>query len=117
MNNKLIVGNDQERLTALYRQLAEQNGFRSIWDMYEVRNFNEIPYTGVTTVVHNSYWPNGDLHVKDVPEIAVPIEGSGTWMDIWRAAEKAIQQSGDASHIYIEILRRDGDRLVIWCGS
>lgn len=82
-----------ERQSKHYDEISEKHGFKSIWSVHEVTDLN-APFAGAAThVAYENHW--GD-------EVApVPINGN-TWVDLWRAAETAIKQSGDTHHVFIE---------------
>ncbi len=46
----------------------------------------------------------------------MPVEGD-RWIDLWRAADAAIVQSGDEHHVFVELFRPQGNRLVLSTGS
>jgi hypothetical protein len=86
----------------LYSAVAEENGFESIWSIYEVEDFS-APHgfpEGVSVVV-------GKTSVK--------VEGS-TLLDLWKATDIAIE-SGDPYHPFIEGFERKGDKVYPILGS
>lgn len=71
----------------------ELGGMKSIWSMYEIKDLRaRHPWADGTIVTYQGW---GDVEVK------VRIDGP-LWTDVWRAADKAIRQSGDNHHIFIE---------------
>jgi len=83
-----------ERRSAHYDKVAEDNGFNTIWSVDEVDDlYMPHPFEGVTHVRYSEHWGNSD--------VTVPIKGN-TWVDLWRSAETAINESGDNHHIFIE---------------
>lgn len=83
----------ENRRSAHYDAVSEANEFKTIWSIYEVDDLN-APFAGAATkLVYKDHWGK--------KEVVVPINGN-TWVDLWRAAETAIMQSGDAHHVFIE---------------
>jgi hypothetical protein len=77
-----------------FDEVSEELGMKTIWSMHEVVNLHA-----------NHPWPDHTIlsyeGMGDVGEVKVRIEGP-TWADLWVAADKAILQSGDGHHIFIE---------------
>lgn len=94
---------------AHYRAVGDEFDAQTAWSIYEVEDLHaKHPYTGALTVTHQSHW--GD----NIPEIT--IQGD-TWADLFIASDKAIKQSGDMHHCYIEGFNHTGDTLVLMTGS
>jgi len=78
--------------------VREVNGFRAIWSLYDETDEGSFdqphPYVGATHVVHAQHWGTVD-------NVEVPI-GGDTWLDLYRAANEAIERSNDHHHIFIE---------------
>jgi hypothetical protein len=87
-----------ERQFDYFRQVQEANKFRAMWSLYDETDwgsFDELhPYTNATHVAYTNHWGTAS-------DIAVPI-GGATWLDLYRAADEAIERSNDTHHIYIE---------------
>jgi hypothetical protein len=82
-----------ERKSAHYDKISEEHGFKSIWSVHEVDDLN-APFAGAAThLIYTDHWGK--------EPVEVPINGN-TWVDLWRAAETAIKQSGDTHHVFIE---------------
>ena len=82
------------RLSDFYSEMASKYQFSSVWSIYEVDDFDEKhPYKGAKELQYGVHW--GKNLVK------VPINGP-TWLDLWRAADQAIAQSGDTHHVFVE---------------
>lgn len=90
----------------LYDQVRSRNGFMSGWSADLVTDFHNVhDYLGADEVVYKNHWGKKSVSAK--------IEGD-TWLDLWRAAEKCIQASGDQHHIFIERFTADeGNRVLI----
>ena len=85
-----------DRQHTYFESFREANGLKAIWSIYELdeHGFLDLhPFEGATHVVYDSHWGEGD------PEVAI---GGCTWADLYRAADKAIQQSEDGHHVFIE---------------
>jgi hypothetical protein len=83
-----------KKKSAHYEAIAVANDFTSVWSVYEVDDLN-APFTGGGThLAYEAHWGKKDIGL-------IPIDGN-TWVDLWRAAEAAIEQSGDNHHIFIE---------------
>ena len=107
-----VTDADFDRLHAM----VLQHGFESEWCLYSVKDFDAVPYPQVKFVQYKDYWPDNDLD-RTPMVLELPIGGKATWLDIWRACDALIRQSGDTHHEYIEVLRLEGDRLILECGS
>ncbi len=98
-----------ERKMDLYSEVKEECRFHSIWSIYSVDDlYAQHPYKGAAEVVYKDHWGEGP--------VTVPVEGD-RWIDLWRAADAAIVQSGDEHHVFVEQFRPQGDRLVLSTGS
>ena len=87
-----------------FESFREANGLRAQWSIYELdeHGFLDLhPFEGATHVVYDSHWGETD------PEAEI---GGCTWADLYRAADAAIQQSGDDHHVFIERLTPIRDR-------
>jgi hypothetical protein len=88
-----------DRKHGLFSSIQEQWRFKSIWSIYEVEDFEaQHPFEGAVEICYRDHW--GEAAVYET----IPVEGSGhgTWLDLWRAADRCIQRSGDGHHIFIE---------------
>ena len=85
---------DFDRKHREYQYWQQHYGLRSTWSLYRVNNMTTChPYKDATHVVYDEHW--GDK------EIVVKIDGRD-WNALYRAADAAIQQSGDSHHCFIE---------------
>lgn len=83
-----------ERKHDHYRTVQQQLGLRSIWSIYTVDNMTLChPYKEAEYVIYDNHW--GDA------EVVRKIEGRD-WNALYRAADAAIQASGDDHHVFIE---------------
>jgi len=96
-----------------YRLMGKAINAQTYWSMYEIEHLgNEHPFEGAKQVLHGSHWGEGAQ--------LVDIEGSGTYLDLFKAADKAIVDSGDMHHCYIEGFRphpTDEGVLILSTGS
>ena len=85
-----------DRQHTYFESFREANGLRAQWSMYELdeHGFLDLhPFGDATHVVYDSHWAEHDVETE--------IKGSA-WADLYRAADAAIQQSGDNHHVFIE---------------
>jgi len=83
-----------DRKNDQYRHWQQHYGLKSIWSIYTVDNMTLChPYKGAEQVAYRDDW--GDEAVFE------PIEGN-TWADLYAAADRCIQRSGDCHHVFIE---------------
>lgn len=93
-----------------FYELKEANGFVSMWSMYDGVNDVEEPSPyKARTMVYKNHW-------GEPVEATLP-EGKLTWLDLWKAADKCIKESGDDHHIFIEGFRQNGGMLELVTGS
>ena len=92
--------------------IREANEFKSIWSMYEVLNVHDLSGLEAENLVYKDHW--GDR------AITVPLPGGNLqWWDLWVAADKAVIESEDLHHIFIEGFQKskDGKTLILRTGS
>lgn len=101
VNRALIPGRNQdnahdEKFARIANEAQAANNFDAVWSADEVSDFNALhPYTGATAIRYK------DNIGK--PE-HTPIEGD-RWIDLYRAADRAIKNSRDDHHIFIEAFK------------
>lgn len=93
-----------------YRVYGEQYKLRSIWSMFEVDNLDDLSGITATRLLYKDHWGKSTVSI-DLPG------GDKTWGELWHAADKAILESGDDHHVFIESLDVSGDTIVLRCGS
>jgi hypothetical protein len=92
-----------------HRAIAQQEGITaSQWSIFEVEDFTAVPFPNATEVSYDGRW--GSVQT-------VPIKPNSTWLDLWKAADKAIEGSGDLHHIFIERLTNHNGIVVLQTGS
>jgi hypothetical protein len=93
-----------DRQHTYFSAFREENQLTSTWSIYELEEhgfLEDHPFKGATHVVYDSHWGEGD------PEVEI---SGATWADLYRAADQAIQQSGDSHHVFIESFTPIKDR-------
>lgn len=100
--------------SSYYEHLSDVNNFASRWSILEVADmYSEHPYQGVKELVYVTM----SSHTRWMQsEVRVPVNGN-TWMDLWKAADAAIRQSGDDHHIFIEGFSQDLEEVHLSTGS
>ena len=97
---------DFDRKMDYYGRFKDEHKLEAIWSMYEIEEhgfLKDHPYSSDAFVVYQGGH--------------VPVFGN-TWGDIYRAADWAIRNSGDAHHIFIEAFElRNGNELHLVTGS
>lgn len=97
-------------------EIAKSHGLvNSRWSMNEDPAAPH-PYSDATVMSHGSYHVWRDGHVYQGEPITTAILGP-SYLDLWRAADTLICESGDDNHIFIEAFTLDGDVLHVYCGS
>jgi hypothetical protein len=97
-----------------YSSFQTDNGLKTIWSIYElpIHGFlTKHPYTAAREICYSDHWGDAPIYER--------IEGT-TWADLYRAADRCIQRSGDQHHIFIEAFRTVADqphRLSLTTGS
>ena len=83
-----------ERKHDHYHTVQQQLGLKTIWSIYEVSDLNQPhPHVNAAEICYRDHW--GDSAVYET------IPGP-TWRDLYRAADRCIQRSGDGHHVFIE---------------
>lgn len=93
-----------------FYELKEANGFVSMWSLYDGINDVEesSPYKARTMAYANNW--------GEPVEVTLP-EGNLTWLQLWKAADECIKQSGDTHHVFIEGFKPNGGVLELITGS
>ncbi len=75
------------------------HGFRTIWSIYEVEDLEQQhPYGNINEICYRDHW--GDEAIYET--VKTQGQGQGTWMELWAAADRCVQRSGDNHHVFIE---------------
>lgn len=100
-----------ERKMNHYSDVREQQRFLSNWSIYEVEDLNsEHEFTGALQIAYKDHW--------GTPQF-VEIRGK-TWLDLYRAADECIRESGDHHHTFIEGFHyhpQEPQQLILVTGS
>jgi len=78
-----------------YSSFQRENQLRSVWSVYELPRhgfLEQPPFPGAQQLAYRDHWGEPQF---------VEIKGE-TWADLYRAADRAIQGSGDSHHVFIE---------------
>lgn len=95
-----------------YEEARALNNFKSVWSIYRVTNMNAYSgYSGFKKLIYRDHWGS-----------PVELEITKTnlsWLDLYELADRAIQQSGDTHHIFIERIApaNEAFALVLQTGS
>lgn len=99
--NHTIEDTDLEQMDKLidyYRDIGYDNDLETVWSMWTTDQWVDMEDTsGIpegTVIRHHDGWG------KDT---TAEVKGT-TWLDVWKACDIAIRDSGDNHHIYIEQL-------------
>ena len=85
-----------------YGSVRDYLGLRSIWSIYSVEDLNQPhPYAGAAEVCYRDHWGDGPVY-ETIP--------GPTWADLYSAADRCIQRSGDGHHIFIEAFKPVADQ-------
>lgn len=99
-----------ERKHDHYDQVRNELGLRSMWSIYEVEDLSSRYPFEATKVHYKDHWGN---------PVTTDIVGA-TWEALYVAADKAIRDSGDTHHVFIEQFtpsKEDSSVLVLSTGS
>lgn len=77
-----------------YSEVRQQEGLRAIWSIFTVEELGQPhPYLTATEICYRDHWGEAAVY-ETIP--------GGTWIDLYTAADRCIQRSGDSHHIFIE---------------
>jgi hypothetical protein len=80
----------------------------SIWSIFEVMDFNAVPYPDSLVLEYHGGWGTPQRFVFERPP---------TYADLWEAADMAIRLSGDGHHVFIEDFVLDNGVIKLRTGS
>jgi len=93
-----------------FADLAELNGFETVFSVYEVDNINEL--SGITA----DYMTNG----LDATQIQLENKEL-TWLELWAAADNLYKKIGNTEHLFVEsfdvIQNGDKTEVQVFFGS
>ena len=96
-----------------FDKIKEDASFKSIWSIYEISSMYDLSNLEAETLVYKDHWG----HERAV---SIPLPGGNLkWWDLWYAADKAIIESDDKHHVFIEDFQKspDGKTLFLRTGS
>lgn len=83
--------------------VAKTYGFTSVWSA-DASDFLSVAFSGSWRVCYGEHWGSDT--------IASPAMLDPTWLDLFAAADWAIERSGDSHHIFIESFDPASHRLL-----
>jgi hypothetical protein len=96
-----------------FDKIKEDASFKSIWSIYEISSMYDLSNLEAENLVYKDHWG----HERAV---SIPLPGGNLkWWDLWYAADKAIIESDDKHHVFIEDFQKspDGKTLFLRTGS
>lgn len=99
---------DTDALFDWLSTIAGENNLSSVWSMMDIRDFTAVPFPDVTRLEYDGGW--GEAGGVDLPPHA-------TWLDLWKAADALIANSGDDHHVFIEEFELVEGDLYLHTGS
>lgn len=89
---------DFDRKMDHYYQVREQLGLHSLWSMFDITDLHRPhPWPEALTLEYRD-------HAGSEGPVIVSVDGP-LWSDVYSAADRAIQASGDQHHTFIEAVR------------
>lgn len=83
-----------ENKMELYSEVRQVEGLSAIWSIYEVEDlYAPHPFIAAQQIAYKDHWGE--------KAIFKGIDGD-RWVDLYRAADAAIRESGDEHHVFIE---------------
>jgi len=82
-----------------YHSFQQEHGLKTIWSVYElpIHGFlADHPFKNAREICYRDHWGEDPVYET--------IQGA-TWADLYRAADRCIQRSGDQHHCFIEGFR------------
>ena len=108
------MSDDFDAKFVYFDKIKTDSCFKSIWSIYEISSIYELSNLEAENLVYKDHW--GDERAI----IIIPLPGGNLkWWDLWSAANKAIIESGDTHHVFIEDFQKskDGKTLFLRTGS
>jgi len=87
-----------------FADIAELNGFETVFSLYEVKDVNEL--SGITA----DYMTNG------LDDNQIQLENKElTWLELWAAADNLYKKIGDTEHLFVEEFEviQNGDKTEV----
>jgi len=95
-----------------FDKIKTDANFNSIWSIYEISSMYDLSNLEAENLVYKDHW--------GARPVTVPLPGGNLkWWDLWSAADKAIIESEDNHHVFIEDFQKskDGKTLFLRTGS
>ena len=108
-----MITDDFDVKFSYYDSIRDSNEFRAIWSIYEVNSMNDLSGLEAENLVYKDHWGHERA-------ISVPLpKGNLRWYDLYVAADRAIIDSEDKHHVFIEDFQKssDGKTLFLRTGS
>lgn len=95
-----------DRMYKMSEEAMKKINASSVWSIYDIKDFNDLhPFSGAEMILYKDHWGGKPAGAK--------IQGN-TWLDLYRAADLCIKESGDNHHMFIEALTpMNPDNLVL----
>jgi hypothetical protein len=95
-----------------FDNISDQHLFKTIWSVYEVEDINDLAFTGTDLILRYSHHWGEETLTRALPSYP-------TWLDMWKAANSLINESGDDHHIFIEdfVLDPETKLIELYTGS
>lgn len=96
-----------------FDKIKDDASFRSIWSIYEISSMYDLSNLEAESLVYKDHWGHNKAITVSLPN------GNLKWWDLWYAADKAIIESDDEHHVFIEDFQKspDGKTLFLRTGS
>lgn len=84
----------------------------AVWSMYEVTDFNVVPYPEARVIIYDQNTGWGAYREERIPR-------GSSWAHLWVVADRLITKSNDHDHVFIEGFKYNSEThsLTIQCGS
>ena len=108
-----MIADDFDVKFSYYDSIRDRDEFKSVWSIYEVTDIYHSSGLQAENLVYKDHWG----HER---EVTVPLpKGNLMWWDLWFAADKAIIESEDKHHVFVEDFQKseDGKTLFLRTGS
>lgn len=92
-----------------FEDYREMHKLRTVWSIYTIDNLDVMSGITAERLIYENHWGK--------PVVIALAKGEKTWGELYHAADRAIHDSGDGHHIYIEQLRQEGNTVVLETGS
>ena len=108
-----MIADDFDVKFEYFDKIKEDASFKSIWSIYEISSIYDFSNLEAENLVYKDHWGHDRA-------VSIPLPGGNLkWWDLWYAADKAIIESEDKHHVFIEDFQKspDGKTLFLRTGS